>query len=320
MIMLKIKRNKEVSIFKKIVQYLKASRVDGWYISIIFFILGEWYAISNFPIFYTIIGLICLIGFMTTGFWINYIFDKDVDIKAGKDLSFFKYISTREMFFASIFVFLICSIILLIFVNILSFLLGFSIFVLGFLYSAPPIRLKTRPPFDVFANGLGGSFAFLLGWSVSDISLNFTAFIGSIVIGLAVGSHYFFYTSFDIETDNECNVKTSCTMLGFDNSLSIGIVIFFIAFLFSFFYLDFTVLSISFLINIPLIVSLKIVKNKNIVLFLVGGIFLLWSFSVSMILTIYSYSIITMFISFVSFLFLLYFLISIRYYFSNSLV
>jgi len=312
--MFKVKKNKKKSISKKAIQYIKASRIDGWYIAIIFFILGEWYAISDFPTFITLTGLLGLIGIFSTVFWINYVYDKEIDIKAGKDLSFFNYISTKEMIITSFVVFIICSVILLVFVNFLSFLIGLSLFIVGIFYSVPPIRLKIRPPWDIITNGVGEALAFLLGWSVTGLALNFISIIGAIIIGLAVASHYLFYTSFDIETDKECKVRTSCTILGFSKSMSMGIIIFFSALLLSVIYLNFSVITIAFLISIPMILALKIAKNQNVILFLVGGIFLFWAGSISVILTIYSFSIITFFIAFVSLFFLVYLLLSIWFY------
>ena len=310
----KCETKKKKSIPHKILQYLKASRVDGWYIAIIFFILGEWYAISDFPFIITGIGLFGLLGIMSTGFWINYVFDRDVDTLAGKDLSFFDYISPREMLVASGIVLCICSAVLLVYVNVLSFLIGLSIFFVGVVYSVPPIRLKVRPPFDVIANGVGESLAFLLGWSISGLSLNFLSAIGAVIIGLAVASHYFFYTSFDIETDKKCKVNTSCTKLGFSNSMSMGIFIFILALCTSLVFLDLTVITLAFIICVPLVLALKTTKNENHILFLVGGIFLIWSGNIGVILTIYSHSAIPLFITIITLLFLVFLLWSIWTY------
>ncbi|HID25711.1 MAG TPA: hypothetical protein EYP23_04540 [Thermoplasmata archaeon] len=135
--------------------------------SLQFFLLGEWYSIQLIPFVESIIPLIGMIGIVSTGFWINHIFDKEVDVAAGKDRRFFDYIKPQEMILSSVIAFLVCSALLL-YVNTLSFsfIIGVSIFLLGITYSAPPLRIKNRPPFDTIANGLEiGVLPFLLGWA-----------------------------------------------------------------------------------------------------------------------------------------------------------
>jgi len=310
-------KNKK-SIPKKILYYIKASRVDGWYVAIIFFLIGEWYAITDFPIKITLIGLISLIGIMSTGFWINYVYDRDIDKIAGKNLSFFDYISPKEMLVASFIVFIFCSFILYYFVNFLSFLIGLLTFLIGLVYSMPPFRLKSRPPFDVIANGLGFGFAFLLGWTVSGLKLDLTAYIGLIIISLAVCSHYLFYTCFDIETDKKCKVNTTCTKIGMNNSLSAGIIVFILALSISYYFLELTVLTLGFLICLPLLFSLKATKNIDYILFIIGGLFLTWSGSIGIILIIYSNSIFPIIITVITMFFLFYLIWSAKLYFTKT--
>ncbi|MCD6237487.1 MAG: UbiA prenyltransferase family protein [Thermoplasmata archaeon] len=301
-------------VVQKILQYIRASRIDGWYITAVFFLLGEWYSIQLLPFVESFIPLIGMIGIVSTGFWINHVFDKEIDIAAGKDRRFFDYIKPQEMILSSVIVFLLCSALLL-YVNSLSFIIGVSIFLLGVIYSAPPLRIKNRPPFDAIANGLGiGVLPFLLGWAASGNNLTAFSVTCSIICGLAVVSHYFFYTSFDIETDKDCNVRTSCTILGFNRSISTGIIIYFFSLFLSTLLLGLSVITIAFICCIPFVSALKLLGDKMHLNFLVGCIFLTWSGVTMFLLTIYSRSVITLFLFVVTVLFFAYLSFSILNY------
>ncbi len=301
---------KKTSILKKVFCYLKAARVDGWYIIAVFFLLGEWYSDQSFPIFYSSIGLLAVLGIISTVFWINYVFDKEVDELAGKDISFLNYISQEEMIISSFIVFFISSIILFL-IDILAVIFGVLLFILGLLYSVPPVRLKVRPPFDCIVNGLGmGTIPFFIGWSISDQPLNYLSIAIGLIASLAVIDHYFLYTSFDVDSDKEFGIKTSCTKLGFKWSINVGMLLFLCVLFLSIFYLRLSAITIGFIFCIPLILGILFQKDRVYVNMLVGSIFVTWSGVVLFILAISSYSALPIFFFIITVLFASYALIA----------
>lgn len=109
---------------------------------------------------------------------------------------------------------------------ILSAKYGPSIFLLcligvllTFFYSCPPLRLKSRPPFDLITHGLfAGAFILLLPILFFRVSLNsfyyliiFSAFYFSIILELR--NEYE-----DYEIDKTAGLKTAAHILGYQNS------------------------------------------------------------------------------------------------------
>jgi 1,4-dihydroxy-2-naphthoate octaprenyltransferase len=75
-------------------------------------------------------------------------------------------------------------------------------FVLGYIYSSPPLVLKNRPFGGLFSNALGhGSLVFLIGWC-ANTNLSAKALLYSVPYLLAVGAIYLNITIPDIEGKN----------------------------------------------------------------------------------------------------------------------
>ena len=87
----------------------------------------------------------------------------------------------------------------------------------GYAYSAPPFRLKERPPLDSLSNGvIAVTLAFLLGASTfvhpADIALRTYVEAGVLTLGIAAGHAY--YAAIDYAPDEKAGLDTVATRYG----------------------------------------------------------------------------------------------------------
>lgn len=288
------KNNRTISTRQKILCYLQASRIEGGIIASVFLLLGMWYANQDFPIYKSILGIFAINCIVNAGSIVNYVFDKEIDTIAGKDTGFYEYISTKEMLMFSL-TLSIVGIILLFYINLSSFILGLILFIVFFIYAIPPIRLKTLPPIDCFINALGfGSIPFLLGWGLfGELPRSIIPLYGSVICGLVVTSYYLLISSFDIESDKEAKIKTSCTILGFNRSIIVGASIFFIALCSALLlHTTYRMIIIILLICTPIVISMIVKRDLLFIQKTVSIVYLLWTGSALLILFILSRSVI----------------------------
>jgi len=193
------------------------------------------------------------------------------------------------------------------------FVFGLALFLVFLFYSAPPLRLKTIPPLDLIANALGfGILPFFIGWTIIETEINYLLAVYGIIVGLPVISYYLFISSFDIEKDKEANVETSCTKLGFNNTIRVGIALYFIGFVLSIIFLGlFSILTISFIVCSPLISAL-VIKNKNIFKMLITASYFFWTGTILIMLFIFSFSLIPIMV-FLPILFMMIFVVNYYY-------
>lgn len=94
---------------------------------------------------------------------------------------------------------------------------------LGAMYSAPPVRLKARPGFDVAANGIGyGCLAFAVGW-LSVRPLTMLAVGESATYVLCVAATFMFTTVVDLDGDARAGARTSGVALGANRAAWVGV-------------------------------------------------------------------------------------------------
>jgi len=131
-----------------------------------------------------------------------------------------------------------------------------------------------------------------IGCAIIETEINYLLAVYGIIVGLPVISYYLFISSFDIEKDKEANVETSCTKLGFNNTIRVGIALYFIGFVLSIIFLGlFSILTISFIVCSPLISAL-VIKNKNIFKMLITASYFFWTGTILIMLFIFSFSLI----------------------------
>ncbi|HID26011.1 MAG TPA: hypothetical protein EYP23_06090 [Thermoplasmata archaeon] len=241
----------------------------------------------------SVVALFALGGILTVTSWINFVFDRELDAFAGEDVSFFKHIPPREMMLCSLLLSTV-SLILLLYLNYLIFLSGLLILVVGILYSVPPIRLKTHPPLDCVANALEfGILPVFMGFMLlREYVISTQLLVLAAVAGLIVTTYYLFIGVLDIETDRKYGIKTSCTLLGSNQTINTGLTMFFLSLLAS--ATSFGLLSpvtVSLLLCSPLVVTIKIKTGYATLAKTLSLISLVWTESILLILFILSHSI-----------------------------
>lgn len=248
----------------KMISYLKSFRLSFWFLISVFFLLGQWYSSHFFQNKLSIIALIALLGIFSSGSMINIAFDKKNDIFARKLIvKIFQYVSSKELITFAIFMSIISLLLLYFFINVNVFLLGLIIAIIGIIYSTPPIRLKSKPPFDCIMNAIGGSIPFFIGFMINSKTLSLESIIYGFIIFLVILHTFFFFTTIDIEADKYMDEKTSCNILGRKKSIIVGIIIFIAGLLISFYCFGIEdIVTISLLVCIPIIFTAFKFSNK----------------------------------------------------------
>ncbi len=88
---------------------------------------------------------------------------------------------------------------------------------LGYLYSAPPVRLKERPPFDSLSNGfIAVFFSFYAGASTftTPLDVGLQHSLEALALALAVAAGHAYYAAIDHEPDTEAGLTTVSTVYG----------------------------------------------------------------------------------------------------------
>ena len=216
---------------------IQISRPIFYLPSVTAYIAGVIYAHKdiNLPVLYGALLMTLPVNLVLLG--INDIYDRDSDLinsrKGGKDGS---VISLDEIRILKIYIIFtaIFSIITGYIICGLGFTLAISVFfILGYLYSVPPIRLKTKPPLDLLCDGLGYISIFLSGYwinatihsmAVPNIKIIF-------VILLFISGLHAFCRLQDYKYDKIANDKTIAVKYGLLKTSSLTIVLFSLAFL-----------------------------------------------------------------------------------------
>lgn len=201
-------------------------------------------------------------------YFINQIYDFESD-KLNDKLGFLqkKILTDRNMITANIITSLLSVILIALISNLIFFIL-LQLLVLGYIYSAPPLRLKDRPFWGLLSNSYG--FGFLIPLSVMpELNTHNSALLGwdnPFYFLATVASIYLLTTIPDIDGDRKTGKKTLSVIIPVPivKILSLMIMLYsaYIAYR-----SNFDVLAIiSVLSSIPIVLSLFI-KNQAVVLF-----------------------------------------------------
>jgi len=267
------------TIKTKIFEYVKTSRLSSWMVAGVFLLLGVWYSSKTISFFPSLTALLSLGAMLSSASWINFVFDKELDEHAGDDISFFNHIPPREMLVVSA-IFSIGGLIILFLINYFAAFVGLLIVLISIFYSCPPVRLKIHPPFDSFTNALlFGVLPILLGFTSSgNYFLTQENLVLLLLSGLIVGCYYILIDIFDIESDREYGIKTSCTILGLHRAINIALILFILSLIISFFYFGFfSPIFISLFISLPFFILIKIKNDIKTIAKILSCISFLWT-------------------------------------------
>ena len=168
---------------------------------------------------HVIFAFIAFIFWMSFCFVLNAVGDKDVDkfhTGRSKDMNLAYQplvtgeVTEKKALYLSI-MFFIFSLLFAWLVNSLFFLLILIVDVLGYIYSMPPTRFKTKPIGDILCNTLAGGTIFIAGLSIGGTNMNPLAILGVFI----VASNFYIPTVItDHEFDKKAGLTTSAVFFG----------------------------------------------------------------------------------------------------------
>ncbi len=168
---------------------------------------------------HVIFAFIAFIFWMSFCFVLNAVGDKDVDKfhnGRSKDMNLAYQplvtgeVTEKKALYLSI-MFFIFSLLFAWLVNSLFFLLILIVDVLGYIYSMPPTRFKTKPIGDILCNTLAGGTIFIAGLSIGGTNMNPLAILGVFI----VASNFYIPTVItDHEFDKKAGLTTSAVFFG----------------------------------------------------------------------------------------------------------
>ncbi|MFX1317706.1 MAG: UbiA prenyltransferase family protein [Promethearchaeota archaeon] len=193
---------------------------------------GLLYFLSTWIILLRGILAVCL--FNSAIFIVNQLGDLDTDslhqVKAKLPISSGKITQNRAKLVALVLFSL--GVIFAGLVSLFFLLLLLVTYFFAFLYSFPPIRLKSRPFLDLIIIGIGfGSWAVLAAWGLySFLPMSFLP-LSFLPISLVIGAGVFYagthgiHTASDYSADAGAGIKTTAVYLGPRNTTRLGVIL-----------------------------------------------------------------------------------------------
>ncbi len=201
-------------------KYIRLVRPVAWIVFLLPFSVGFGIgATKNTNPFHIIFSLIAFVSWMSFSFILNSLSDKDVDkFHDGRakdmNLSNQPFVTGEISEKTALFIALILVIISLFFawlVNYLFFTLFIIANIIGYIYSMPPTRFKTKPIADILCNALAAGVALIAGLSIGGTNMNLLFIIGCFI----VASVFYIPTVVtDYDFDKKAGLKTSAVFFG----------------------------------------------------------------------------------------------------------
>jgi len=201
-------------------KYIRLIRPVAWIVFLLPFSVG--FAIGatkDTNLFHVIFSLIAFVSWMSFSFILNSFSDKDVDKSHDgrfKDMNLSNQpIVTGEISEKiALYIALISVIISLFFawlVNYLFFTLFIIANIIGYIYSMPPTRFKTKPIADIQCNALAAGVAVIAGLSISGTNMNLLFIIGCFIVSAVF---YIPTVVSDYDFDKKAGLTTSAVFFG----------------------------------------------------------------------------------------------------------
>jgi chlorophyll synthase len=201
-------------------KYIRLVRPVAWVVFLLPFSVGFGLgATKNTNPFHIIFSLIAFVSWMSFSFILNSLSDKDVDKShdgrfKDMNLSNQPFVTGEISEKIALYIALISVIISLFFawlVNYLFFTLFIIANIIGYIYSMPPTRFKTKPIADIQCNALAAGVALIAGLSISGTNMNLLFIIGCFI----VASVFYIPTVVtDYDFDKKAGLKTSAVFFG----------------------------------------------------------------------------------------------------------
>jgi len=201
-------------------KYIRLVRPVAWIVFLLPFSVGFGIgATKNTNPFHIIFSLIAFVSWMSFSFILNSLSDKDVDkFHDGRakdmDLSNQPFVTGEISEKTALFIALILVIISLFFawlVNYLFFTLFIIANIIGYIYSMPPTRFKTKPIADILCNALAAGVALIAGLSIGGANMNLPFILGCFIVASVV---YIPTVVTDYDFDKKVGLKTSAVFFG----------------------------------------------------------------------------------------------------------
>ena len=257
-------------------KYIRLLRPIAWITFLLPFSVGLGLGITQKSLPYNILfAFLAFISWMSFSFILNAIADRNVDkLHDGrsKDMNLARQpiatgeISLKKAYLISI-IFLFLSLIFAWYINIFFFVLICIVNFIGYIYSMPPLRLKTKPIGDILCNAFAGVGIFIAGLSINKVFFDLMIVLGSFTLAAVF---YIPTVLTDFEFDTIAGLKTSAVFFGPKKILQImaillllNIIIWFFVYLNSNIeYRVLAIISIAYSIIFTTITNLRLKDEK----------------------------------------------------------
>ena len=212
-------------------KYIRLLRPIAWITFLLPFSVGLGLGISQksnpLHIFF---AFLVFIFWMSFSFVLNAIADKNVDKYhngRSKDMNLARQpivtgeITLKKAFFLSV-IFFFASLIFAWLISPLFFIITLSIDIIGFIYSMPPLRLKTKPVGDILCNAFAAGGIFAAGLSFNEKNLDILVILGAFIIA---ATFYIPTVLTDYEFDIKAGLLTSAVYFGAKKILKIMLIL-----------------------------------------------------------------------------------------------
>jgi chlorophyll synthase len=201
-------------------KYIRLVRPVAWIVFLLPLSMGFGIgATKNTNLIHIIFSLIAFAACMSFSFILNSLADKEVDkFHDGRakdmNLSHQPFVTGEVSEKMALYIAAISVIISLFFawlVNYLFFTLIIIGNIIGYIYSMPPTRFKTKPITDILCNALAAGVAFIAGLSIGGTNMNLLFIIGFFII---TAIFYIPTVVTDYDFDKKAGLKTSAVFFG----------------------------------------------------------------------------------------------------------
>ena len=201
-------------------KYIRLVRPVAWIVFLYPFSVGFGIgAIKNTNPIHFIFSLIAFASCMSFSFMLNSLADKEVDKfhdGRSKDMNLsYQPFVTREvsekMALSIAVILVVISLFFAWLVNYLFFTLMIIGNSIGYIYSMPPTRFKTKPIADILCNALAAEVALIAGFSIGGANMNLLFIIGCFIVAAVF---YIPTVVTDYDFDKKAGLKTSAVFFG----------------------------------------------------------------------------------------------------------